>query len=329
MKRTPDRPRIEDVAARAGVSTATVSRFFTRRELVSRDTAERIGRAVEDLGYVPNLLAGSLASRRSRLVAILLPSLSQSPFIDTIQSIAEALGERGYTPMLGITGAHDEHLPTVLDAALGRQVDGVVFTGLVADESIRKKLLNSNATVIETWGLPERAIDCAVGFSHFEVGRATANYIRQRGYSRPLIINAKGTRSIERRDGFLAVWGQELREIEVESHSNFTQARSVFRAFKAMDLKPDVIIAGSDGLAQGLIVEATHAGFSIPDDLAIMGFGNRSVAADMRPSITTIAIDGARIGQEAARLLHQRSEGQLQDDRILDIGFRIIERESA
>jgi LacI family gluconate utilization system Gnt-I transcriptional repressor len=333
MKSAPIRPRIADVAARAGVSSATVSRYFTRPDLVSDNTASRIREAVTELEYVPNLLAGGLASKRSRLVAILVPELPNSPFITTLQAMAEALGDRGYTAMLGVVGPRDERLSAVLDAALGRQVDGVILTGVVADEGTRSKLRGSGATVIETWGLPDQPIDCAVGFSHADVGRATAAYLHRRGYVRPHLITAKGLRSSERRTGFIERWRDlgsgEFTETLVESPSHFSQARRVFRAVKELSPLPDVLVGGSDGMAQGLIVEATQAGLSLPDELAIMGFGNQPIAADMRPSITTIAIDGARIGVEAANLLHERSNGRSVPHCVVDVGFQVIERESA
>jgi LacI family gluconate utilization system Gnt-I transcriptional repressor len=324
---------LQDVADRAGVSSATVSRFFTRRNVVSKAAAERIQEAVDALGYLPNLLAGGLASQRTRLVAILVPALSQSPFERTIETIVETLAGEGYTAMLCLTGAKEQNLNSALDTALGRRAEAIILTGILASTEARLRLRDTGATIIETWGLPHDPIDCAVGFSHRAVGEATAEYVNRRGYQKPVIISAKGTRAFERREGFVGKWqelnGSNLEEIEVESPSSFSQARSVFRKVRSLDFKPDVIVAGSDSMAMGLIVEATHARVSIPDELAIIGFGNHPVAADMRPSITTISIDGARIGREAARLLQQRGENHPTGDIVIDVGFEIISRESA
>lgn len=324
---------IQDVAERAGVSSATVSRFFTRRNVVSDAAAERIQKAVDELGYLPNLLAGGLASQRTRLVAILVPALSQSPFEKTIETIVETLATEGYSAIIGLTGAKEQNLGAALDAALGRRAEAIILTGILANEQTRLRLRATGTTIIETWGLPDDPIDCAVGFSHMAVGEATAEYVNHRGYCRPLVISAKGTRAFERREGFVRKWKElnedDFLEIEVESPSNFSQARSVFRKARATDFKPDVIVAGSDGMALGLIVEATNAQISIPDELAIIGFGNQPIAADMRPSITTIAIDGARIGRETATLLHRRSENPQTGEIVIDVGFEIISRESA
>lgn len=324
---------IQDVANRAGVSSATVSRFFSRRNVVSEAAAARIQEAVDALGYMPNLLAGGLASQRTKLVAIVVPALSQSPFERTIESIVDALAGEGYTAMLCLTGTEEQNLNAALDTALGRRAEAIILTGILANPEARLRLRDTGVTIIETWGLPHDPIDCAVGFSHKAVGEATAEYVLRRGYQRPLIITAKGTRAAERSEGFLRKWQEStvdhFEEIEVESPSSFSQARAVFRKVRSLDFKPDVIVAGSDSMALGLIVEATHAGIAIPDELAIIGFGNQPIAADMRPSITTVSIDGARIGREAARLLQQRGENQPTGDIVINVGFEIISRESA
>ena len=331
MKGPPTRPRIEEVAAHARVSPATVSRYFTKRNLVSDDTALRIKKAVDELGYVPNLLAGGLASNRSRLVALLVPSLA--PFETIIEAIAARLTESGYTPMLGVSGLREQALPAVIDAALERRVDAVILTGIVIDLEMRFKLEGAGVTVVETWGLPPEPIDCAVGFSNAAIGRATAAFLHKRGYVRPLIVTARWSRSGERRDGFSQEWqklcDRPFREVEVTTPSRFGQARPVFRSVQALGERPDVLVCGSDSLAQGLIVEAVHAGLSVPEDVAIMGFGDLAIAGVMRPPITTIAVHGDRIGIETATILNERYEDHLAPAKVVDVGFQIIQRESA
>ncbi len=333
MSKNSGRPRIEEVAKRAGVSSATVSRFFSRRDLVSDKTAEKIREVADELGYRPNRLAGSLVTRRSKLVTLLVPALTESPFNGMIEAIVEALGQRGYTAMLGLTGNQHENMDRVIDAALGLRVDGLIVTGVISDPRTRDALRSEDVTVVETWGLPESPIDCAVGFSHHEMGRMTAEFVHRRGYECPLIITARGSRAVARRNGFLAGWAKltagDHEEIEVEIPYGFGQARSVFRQMRNLARQPDVVICGSDALALGMIVEAGRADLSVPDDLAVIGLGNRSIAGDMRPSITTIAIDGDRIGQEAAKLFHDRAEGKEDGRKVIDVGFQLIERESA
>lgn len=324
--------KLVDVAELAGVSSATVSRFINKSGFVAKDTADRIAAAVAQLSYVPNIAAGSLVTRRSRLVAVLVPVLAQSLFNGTVEAIVGALSRAGFSPMLGLTGFEQEEVTRVMDAMLSRRPDAFILTGVTSEE-VRNRLRKSGVTVIETWDLPDDPLDVAIGFSHKEVGRAIARYFTQRGYHRPFIVTTKATRSTARRDGFVEAWPPErlgdILETEVESPARFNQARRIFREWLNTSPRPDVIVCGSDSLAQGLAIEALAARVSVPDQLAIVGFGDMGVAADMRPSLTTIGIDGARIGAEAARILIMREEGKTVHERAIDVGFRLIERESA
>ena len=333
MRSTDDLPRIQDVAALAGVSTATVSRYFNTPSLLAEETAARIGKAVAELGYVPNLIAGGLASKRSGLVAVMVPLISHSIFNDTIEAMVEELSAEGMSAMLGLTGIGFEHAPKLIDAALGRRADAIILTGEIRDEAIRDRLRRHPSVVIETWGLPEDPINYSVGFSQFAVGEEVAVFLRERGYQRPHLVVADGTRARLRRDGFVAQWtgagGEAPSEMVVSIPSRFGHGRAAFRRVCELSPRPDVVVCGSDYLAQGVLMEALHVGLRIPDELAVFGFGNLAVAGEMRPSISTVEIDGGRIGRETVRLLKQLAAGLTPEQTNIDVGFRIIARESA
>jgi LacI family gluconate utilization system Gnt-I transcriptional repressor len=334
MKTTkPPIPKLDDVATRAGVSTATVSRFYNNPAVVAPSTAERIREAIAATGYLPNLIAGGLASNRSRLVAVLVPEVAQSIFNDTIEAMSLELALDGNIVMLGLTGADNSRMQKLIDAALARRADGIIITGIVTDAQTRERLHQRDVTVIETWGVPEEPIDIAVGFSHQAVGRDVARFLLGRGYTRPLLTVANGARARQRRDGFIDEWrtagGIAPEVVDVPLPTRFGHARLVWRHFSQMAEKPDVVVCGSDMLAQGVIIEAQAAGVRVPDQLAVVGFGNLSIAGDMRPSITTVDVDGARIGREAVSVLRRRAAGEQITQRVIDVGFRLIARESA
>ncbi|MEO8308001.1 MAG: LacI family DNA-binding transcriptional regulator [Pseudomonadota bacterium] len=326
-------PKLDDVANRAGVSTATVSRFYNNPELVAPATAERIREAIDATGYVPNLIAGGLASNRSRLVAVLVPEVAQSIFNDTIEAMCAELTLDGNTVMLGLTGSDNSRMRPLVEAALARRADGIILTGIVTDSDTRERLRQRDVTVIETWGVPDEPIDIAVGFSHLAVGRDIARFLLGRGYMRPLLTVAAGARARQRRDGFIDEWrGAALvppEVLEVPIPTRFGHARLVWRQMSQMAQRPDVIVCGSDVLAQGVIIEAQAAGVRVPEQMAVMGFGNLAIAGDMRPSITTVDVDGARIGREAVSVLRRRAAGEKITEHIIDVGFRLIARESA
>lgn len=331
MSASDPTPKLEDVAARAGVSTATVSRYFNNPKLLAAATTERIRAVVEEMGYIPNLVAGGLASARSRLVAVLIPHLSNSIFNDTIEAMTEELTAGGINVMLGLTGTGTDRTEQLIRAAISRRADAIISTGTV-NEAITTLVRRSSVTFIQIWELPEDPIDIAVGFSHRDAGRDIARFLAGRGYQRPHLITANGARAAMRSEGFREEWaaqgGATPTEGVVDIPSRFGHARRAFAEIRRLDVQPDVVVCGSDYLAQGLIVEAQTSGLRVPEDIAVVGFGNTSVAGEMRPTITTVDIDGTRIAREAIAAISRkdREEG---GSRRIDVGFRLIARESA
>lgn len=326
-------PRLDDVARRAGVSTATVSRYLNAPTLVAEKTAERIREAVEATGYLPNLNAGVLAGNPSRLIAALVPDIAQSIFNDTVEAMIEELSAAGNSVVLSLTGADNNRLIAQINAALSRRVDAIILTGIVADLETRERLRANPVTVIETWGLPLDPIDVAIGFSHEAVGIEMARFLRGRGYRRAHLVVPRSPRAERRASAFATRWvaegGEEPTRLEVNVPSHFGQGRLSYRALADLPARPDVVVCGSDWIAQGLIVEAQAAGIRVPDQLAVTGFGNLRLAGDMRPTITSVDVDGARIARETLRVLRTISSGEPLADRRIDVGFRIIARESA
>ena len=332
MSGTDPTPKLEDVASRAGVSTATVSRFINNPDVVAAATGERIRAAIDETGYIPNLVAGGLASSKSRLVAVLIPNLTNSIFNDTIEAMVEELSAGGITVMLGLTGPHEIQAEQMIRAAISRRADAIISTGPI-NEPIKALVRRSRVTFLQVWELPEDPVDIAVGFSHPDAGRDIARFLMGRGYQRPHLVTANGTRARMRSAGFKEEWlaqgGHAPSEGEVDIPSRFGHARRVFAEIRRLDVQPDVVVCGSDYLAQGLIVEAQTSGLRVPDDLAVVGFGNTSVAGEMRPTITTVDIDGRRIAREAIAAIQRRTRELAPGERRIDVGFRLIARESA
>ncbi|MHA6719871.1 LacI family DNA-binding transcriptional regulator [Sphingomonas sp. RS6] len=330
---SPRAPRLDEVAELAGVSPATVSRFLNNPVMVAPATGQRIRKAIEETGYLPNLNAGALASSRSRLISVLVPEIAQSIFNDTVEAMVNELAGDGNSVMLSITGADNELLTRQIDAALSRRVDAIILTGLVTDENTRQKLRRQRATVIETWALPSDPIDIAIGFSHHEVGRGIGQFVMDRGYRRPHLVVPQTPRALERAAGFESFWtaagnpGATVTQVPAPSH--FGQGRLAFRELAELPAQPDVVICGSDWIAQGLIVEAQSAGVPVPGRLAVIGFGNLRLAGDMRPTITSVDIDGRFIAREVMRVLKDRAENRPLTHRSIDVRFKVIARESA
>ncbi len=161
-------PKLDDVARQAGVSTATVSRFLNSPDLVAAATGDRIRSAIEATGYIPNALAGGLASNKSRMVAVLIPHLENSLFAEMIERMVNDLTLSGNNVMLGLTGASMKRTDDLVRAALGRRVDAIVSTGPIGPE-LAKLVRRSGVLFIEVWELPDEPVGIAIGFSHADV----------------------------------------------------------------------------------------------------------------------------------------------------------------
>lgn len=324
---------LSDVAKLAGVSAITISRALNTPERVSPDTLKRVRDAVARTGYVPNLLAGGLASNRSRLVAALIPAIAGSVFLDTIQSLTDTLAASGLQLMLGQSGYSGSREDALIDAIVGRRPDGIVLTGIMHSPEGRRRLLASGIPVVETWDLTPTPIDMLVGFSHEKVGIQAASFLHSKGYRRPAILTADDHRAGVRRQGFET----RLRELGiarvaaavVPAPSTLANGRAGLRDLLARKPRIDAVFCSSDVLAQGVLTEAHAQGLKVPQDIAVIGFGDMGFAAHLDPALTTVRIDGAAIGEQAARFIIERIEGRQPASRIRDIGFSIIERDSA
>ena len=323
---------LHDVAKLAGVAPITASRALNSPDQVSDEVRRKVAEAIARTGYVPNILAGGLASSRSRLVAAVVPTISGPVFLETIRALTDALAERGYQLMLGQSGYVGNREDALLGAIIGRRPDGIVLTGILHSAEGRKRLLSAGIPVVETWDLTPTPIDMLVGFSHVEVGRAVAQFLHAKGHRKLAVVSGSDERA-RRRQQALDAAAQALglgpvRAVVVPAPTTLKSGRA---ALAELMEGPgiDAVFCSSDLLALGVITEAQARGVAVPGQLAIVGFGDLEFAADLHPALTTVRINGAAIGRQAAQFIVERAEGGQRGPRVVDIGFSIIERESA
>ncbi len=332
-KRRSTSVTVHDVALIAGVSAMTVSRAVNTPEAVPEATLAKVQAAIAKTGYVPNLLAGGLRSSKSRLVAALIPTLTGPVFNETVQALIVALGERGYQLMLGQSGYAESHEDELLRAIIGRRPDGIVLTGVNHSDEARRRLMVAGIPVVETWDLTPTPIDMLVGFSHTAVAEAVCRRLHSGGRRRLAVIGADDERSRRRTAAFLAA-ARSLHLPKPAVHQVSAPAmmdggRGGLRSILTQQPDIDGVFCSSDLLALGLLTEALVLGIKVPERLAVIGFGDIYFARDLHPALTTVRIDGTRMGQEAARCIVDRVEGRAVPERVIDIGFTIVERASA
>jgi LacI family gluconate utilization system Gnt-I transcriptional repressor len=320
-----------DVARQAGVSPITVSRAMNHPELVSETTRARVLDVVKSMGYVPNLLAGSLASSKSKLVAILLPTISNSIFATVVQSIMDRLTEAGYQTLLGPTGYSPEKEEALLEAILGRRPDGIVLTGTLHTEGSRGRLASAGIPVVEAWDLSDSALDMQVGFSHERVGEWVADHFHAKGYKRFAVVSVDDPRAMRRCNGMVArLQRHGVSDVPVQIlplPATWEVGREGLHALLKQGERPELIFCSSDTVAMGVLAQAAQAGLRVPEDIAVLGFGDTVDSRFTHPSLSTISVNSSTMGKSIADSLLNRFAGVISALQV-DSGFRLIERAS-
>lgn len=324
---------LHDVARLAGVAPITASRALNTPSQVSAKVLKKVTDAVTHAGYVPNRMAGGLASARSRLVAALVPTISGPVFLETLKALNEALVERGYQLMLGQSGYADSREDALLDAIISRRPDGIVLTGIMHSPQGRKRLLAAGIPVVETWDFTPTPLDMLVGFSHVDVGRAVVDFLYAKGHRRLAVIAGDDERSQRRQQAFQAAAQaaglQAVPVVNVPAPTTLKSGRKALAELLQRSPGLDAVFCSSDLLALGVMTEARTRGIQVPAQLAVVGFGDLEFAADVSPALTTVRIDSTAIGRLAAQFIVDRAEGGAIEPKAVDIGFSIVERESA
>jgi LacI family gluconate utilization system Gnt-I transcriptional repressor len=335
---TPRRPRpvatLQDVAALAEVSAVTVSRALKTPDLLSADTLKRVREAVAKTGYVPNLVAGGLRSARSGLVAALVPVLRSHLFDQAIQALTERLGAAGYQLLLGQLGYDAADHGTILRAVVGRRPDGIVMIGQVRDRDSRAMLMNSGIPVIEAGDLSSTPVDMLVGFSSEQIGGAAARYLIRKGHRALAVFSGDDERARRRIAGFTAAMAEiaglpPAQVLMAPAPTTHAAGRRLLAQLCDAGQPIDAVFCTSDIMAVGVMSEARVRGIRVPEQLAVMGLGDSDFAASESPSLTTVRTGGTRMGELCAQFLLDRFAGRTVAEPIVDVGFTIVERDSA
>ena len=324
---------LADIAKLAGVSPVTVSRAINTPALVKPRTLEAIEKVIARTGYVPNLLAGGLASRRTRLIAAIVPSVASTIFAETIEGLNAELVSAGYQLLLGLSGYEPARELELTRAILARRPDGVILTGITHLKETRAMLTGAGLPIVEIWDSTPSPLDTAVGFSHAAVGALVADHLLIRGYDRYAQVGANDPRAVQRRDGFVSrlkgVADVELPDLEMNSPSTFRDGRLAMAQLLDRGKGTLGVFCSSDVVAHGALAEAYARGCRMPDELAIVGFGDFDFAPHTHPPLTTVRIDRRDIGTKAAQSILRKIAGDKDVEAMINIDFHIVVRGTA
>jgi LacI family transcriptional regulator, gluconate utilization system Gnt-I transcriptional repressor len=329
--------RMSEVAAAARVSTMTVSRVLRTPEKVRRETCDRVAAAIRKLGYVPDAAAGTLSSRRSRIVGALVSTLGGSVFASTVDGLSQTLREAGYQLLLAATNYTPQLEADFIAAMLARRPDGLVLTSTQHTKAAHRLLTTAGIPIVELWELPDKPVGSAVGFSNRAAGKAMTEFLLASGRQRIGFIGRAApsdTRGQLRRAGYEdALMARALGAPRIVTPAGLGSDDPRAGALGLAQLLarwPDTsaVFCASDSVALGALSAARRLGLDVPKDIAIAGFGDFEMASEHGLALTTVRVPGFAIGEEAARVI-LNGGGKRRQRRVVDLGFEIVRRLTA
>jgi len=336
LRRGARRATMSEVATAAGVSTSTVSLFLRRPGAVSAPLSRRVHDAIDRLGYVPNRMAGALASARSRVIGVIVPSMVNSFFAGTVEALEAVVAPQGYQLLLGNSQYDEDREEAIARAFLAWSPAAMVVTGLRHTRATARLLIGADVPVVEVWEMGESPLDMLVGFSHHKAGRTMADhhYISG-GRKRVAFIGAmldRDRRAGARRKGYAAAvsarGAHEEMVLELPGRASTEAGAAAIVEVRRRWPEVDAVCCSNDTLALGVLFECSRRGWRVPGVIAVSGFGDLEFAAQTNPALTTIRPPREEIGRVAGEILLARFAGSSPRPLIHDLAFELIARAS-
>jgi LacI family transcriptional regulator, galactose operon repressor len=309
--------KLADVARVARVSTATVSRALTQPDKVKAATAARIRQAVQALGYVAHGAARALASRRTRTVGAVIPTLDHAIFANTTHALQKTLDEAGYTLLLACHEFDAAAEVRMTQALIERGVDGLVLLGTSHHPSVYQMMETHHLPYVLTWALDAGGKHPCVGFDNRAAAIRMTRYLLELGHREFAMISGiteGNERAGERLEGVraaLAAAGISLRpERVVEKPYTLPAGREGLCEVLSAIPRATAVVCGNDVLAIGALAECQSTGLAVPQQVSVTGFDDLEMAAVVTPGLTTVHFPTAELGAHAAQNLLARFAGR-------------------
>lgn len=323
------------VAALAGVSEITVSRVVRNKGAISEATRAKVMRAIETTGYMPNRVAGALASGGSPFVGVIVPSLANIVFPQVLRGIQTAVAASGRQPLVGVSD-YDEHVEErLIVSLLAWRPAALLIVGLDHTETSRRLLMQSHIRVAELMDIDREPIDAAIGLSHRQAGYATGRHLIERGYRR---IGYAGHDWDADRRAHLRYQGlrDALAEASLGLHSEWRHpgpsstlaGRDALGAILAQAPDTDVVVFSNDDMAVGGVFHLVGAGIPVRERVGVFGFNGLDIGQALPWRLSTIHSNRFEIGRVATELVFRSAERPANRE-IIDTGFEIIPGETA
>lgn len=316
---------LRDVSEASGVSEMTVSRVLRNRGDVSEATREKVLAAAKELGYVPNKIAGALASNRVNLVAVIIPSLSNMVFPEVLTGINQVLESTELQPVVGVTDYLPEKEERVLYEMLSWRPSGVIIAGLEHSEASKAMMKAAGIPVVEIMDTDGKPVDAMVGISHRRAGREMAQAILKAGYRHIGFMGTKmplDHRARKRFEGFtevLAKNGVEIEDREFYSGgSALAKGREMTAAMLERSPDLDFLYYSNDMIGAGGLLYLLGEGIDVPGQIGLAGFNGVELLQGLPRQLATMDACRLEIGRKAAEIISARLDNPDQeiDDKV-------------
>ncbi len=302
--------RLVDVAKRADVSVATVSRVMNTPQVVRPDVRQRVNEVIKEMGYTRNAAARALRSQSNRLFGALVPTLNQAIYAAMIDALQRRLSEKGYLLVVGQTDFSPETELLHVNALIEHGAEALVLVGHAHSPELYQLLERKKIPFINTYTYsPDSGHPC-VGFDNALATRQMADFVMDLGHQDVAMIvgiTKNNDRATERLEGVrqaVAARGMTLNPDYVfESRYTIDGGRHAMRQLLRLERPPTAVLTGSDVLAFGALVECKAQGIAVPEQVSIVGFDDMEFAAHLDPPLTTLQVPVAQMGQNAADYL--------------------------
>jgi LacI family gluconate utilization system Gnt-I transcriptional repressor len=310
-------PTMQDVARALGVSTMTVSRALRDGTSVSAETRAAVRHAADALGYVFDSTAANLRRQRTGFVAVVIPSIDNANFADTVRALSTALAAQQLQPLLGTTDYEPRQEEALVEQMLRRRPEAIVVTGGQHTARCRRLLEGAHVPVVEIWDNPAAPIGHVVGFSNDQSAQIVVDHLVAQGFRRIAFLGgdaAGDARGVQRREGFVAAMRRHGLAPDrlvatgvppVSMRSGALAARDLLARFA----DTEAVACVSDLAAFGVLSECQRRGIAVPDAVAIAGFGNFEIAGSCVPTLTTVDPAPHQIGRQAAAIVGRALAG--------------------
>lgn len=342
-----ERPSITRVAELAGVSATTVSHTLNGRRPVAEETRRRVLRAIEQLGYRPNVLARGLRTNRSQTIGLIIPDITNPFYPALARGLQDVLGPAGYDQIISNTDGDRATEQAAIEQMIARQVDGLAFAVFHTNAEDLLPAIEAGIPVVRLGG---RLVQPGVDLVHSddEGGAAEATrYLLGQGYRRIAFVcgpAAEGGPAAERVAGYRAALAEAGassgpdRSVPADGwpdlvvHTEFSRAGGAEGVAELLEAaqRPDAVLCANDIMAIGALDALAARGLRAPQDLAVMGFDDIDAAGMVSPGLTTMANPAREIGRASASRLLARLGGSLDAASTeLVIPARLVRRQSA